>query len=108
MVYVLTDPRQIKRTDGIPTDTLGESSALISAEDELIETLCEQLVAERRSNVENRKSIAALTQRILEIEAPREERESSVEPADMRAGRTRKPQSGVPGDSASPTLSPAR
>jgi hypothetical protein len=70
MVYVLTGPRQIKHTDDIPTDTLGESSALISAKDELIETLREQLAAERRANEENRKIIAALTQRIPEIGAP--------------------------------------
>jgi excisionase family DNA binding protein len=37
---------------------------------ELIATLREQLAAERRANEENRRIIAALTQRIPEIEAP--------------------------------------
>ena len=39
---------------------------------ELIATLREQLAAERRANEENRRIIAALTQRIPEIEPPRE------------------------------------
>jgi hypothetical protein len=46
-----------------------------------IDDLREQLAAERRANEENRRIIAALTQRIPEIEAPRGERESPTEPA---------------------------
>jgi hypothetical protein len=48
---------------------------------ELIATLREQLEAERRANEENRRIIAALTQRIPEIEAPPEPRESPESPA---------------------------
>ena len=45
-------------------------------ERELIDTLREQLAAEREANRENRHIIAALASRIPEIEAPREARES--------------------------------
>jgi excisionase family DNA binding protein len=48
----------------------GEPSALISAKDETIRILTEQLEAERRANEENRRVIAALTSRIPELEAP--------------------------------------
>jgi hypothetical protein len=44
-----------------------------------IEDLREQLAAERRANEENRRIIAALTQRIPEIEAPSEPSESPTE-----------------------------
>jgi excisionase family DNA binding protein len=51
-----------------------EPTALISAKDETIRLLAEQLQAERRANEENRRIIAALTSRIPELEAPREPR----------------------------------
>jgi hypothetical protein len=47
-------------------------------ERELIDTLREQLAAEREANRENRRIIAALASRIPEIEAPAEPRESPV------------------------------
>jgi hypothetical protein len=50
----------------------GEFNTLISAKDETIATLREQLEAEREANRENRRIIAALTSRIPEIEAPQE------------------------------------
>jgi hypothetical protein len=50
---------------------------------ELIATLREQLQAERRANEENRRIIAALAQRIPEIEAPRE---SPVSPPEAAEG----------------------
>jgi hypothetical protein len=50
----------------------GEFNTLISAKDETIATLREQLEAEREANRENRRIIAALTSRIPEIEPPRE------------------------------------
>ena len=48
----------------------GESTALISAKDETIALLREQLEAERRANEENRRIIAALTQRVPALEPP--------------------------------------
>jgi excisionase family DNA binding protein len=49
-----------------------------SYERELIDTLREQLAAEREANRENRRIIAALASRIPEIEAPSEPREAPV------------------------------
>jgi excisionase family DNA binding protein len=48
----------------------GEPSTLISAKDETIRILAEQLEVERRANEENRRIVAALTSRIPELEAP--------------------------------------
>lgn len=50
----------------------GESQALISAKDETIATLREQLQAERRAHAEARRIIAGLVERIPAIEAPSE------------------------------------
>jgi excisionase family DNA binding protein len=50
----------------------GESAALISAKDETIRVLSEQLEAERGAHREARRIIAGLVQRIPELEAPRE------------------------------------
>jgi excisionase family DNA binding protein len=47
----------------------GEPSTLISAKDETIRILAEQLEVERRANEENRRIVAALTSRIPELEA---------------------------------------
>jgi excisionase family DNA binding protein len=55
----------------------GEPSMLISAKDETIYILTQQLEAERRANEENRRIIAALTSRIPAIEAPPDEREAA-------------------------------
>jgi excisionase family DNA binding protein len=52
----------------------GEPSMLISAKDETIHVLTQQLEAERRANEENRRIIAALTSRIPAIEAPSDAR----------------------------------
>jgi hypothetical protein len=77
-VYVLIDRAaderttgdQTRTTGGQPSDRAGESSALISAKDELIATLREQLEQANERDRENRRIIAALTQRIPAIEAP--------------------------------------
>jgi excisionase family DNA binding protein len=50
----------------------GESEALISAKDETITLLREQLEAEREAHREARRIIAGLVQRIPELEAPPE------------------------------------
>jgi len=57
----------------------GESAALISAKDETIHVLQEQLEAEREAHREARRIIAGLVQRIPELEAPREQ-EPAQEP----------------------------
>ena len=64
-VYVWLDTDQ-------DTGGTGESNTLISAKDETIRVLQEQLKAEREANRENRRIIAGLTQRIPAIEAPTE------------------------------------
>ena len=56
----------------LPADTSRDTDRDTDRTDELIATLREQLAAERRANEENRRIIAALTQRIPEIEPPRE------------------------------------
>ncbi len=48
----------------------GEPSALISAKDETIATLREQLQAERQAHAEARRIIAGLVERIPALEAP--------------------------------------
>jgi hypothetical protein len=49
-----------------------DSEALLEAKDKTIHTLQEQLEAERRANEENRRLLAALIQRVPELEAPPE------------------------------------
>jgi hypothetical protein len=48
----------------------GESDALISAKDETIATLQEQLAAERQAHAEARRIIAGLVERIPALDAP--------------------------------------
>jgi len=73
-VWILLDtgrPRQdtVQDTDKPPSD----STALISAKDETIATLKEQLEAERQAHAEARRIIAGLVERIPPaIEPPRE------------------------------------
>ncbi len=62
-----------------------------------IHDLREQLASERRANEENRRIIAALTQRIPEIEAPSQEPRESPEMADdEHQGRGPIPDAGGP------------
>ena len=92
-VYVLLDADMAQPTGGIPpgtptdksrytTDTphgmSGENAArsLLSAKDETIRVLREQLEAEREANRENRRIIAGLVQRVPELEATPEPREA--------------------------------
>ena len=76
-VYVLLPPDQTTperdRADDQTTDRAqSDSSALISAKDETIATLKEQLEAERQAHSEARRIIAGLVERIPAIEAPQE------------------------------------
>jgi excisionase family DNA binding protein len=72
-VYVWVDGDSSETKPGLDV----EPSMLISAKDETIRILTQQLEAERRANEENRRIIAALTSRIPELEAPQEPREVS-------------------------------
>lgn len=63
-VYIILDEEE-ERLDGVEPDTERRS------ERELIDTLQEQLILEREASAELRRIIAALTQRIPELEAPR-------------------------------------
>ncbi len=75
-VFVLLKTDTSRHADGTPEDISGESGGLISAKDETIRVLREQLEAEREANRENRRIIAGLVQRVPEIEAPRKAPES--------------------------------
>jgi DNA-binding Lrp family transcriptional regulator len=70
-VYVLIDRHVGRPQTDIPTDILGESTALISAKDETIAVLREQLEAERQAHAEARRLLAAALDRIPpQLEAP--------------------------------------
>jgi hypothetical protein len=80
-VWVILDATsKVHDTDQDTYRTVG-SAELIEEMKERIQDLREQLTAERRANEENRRIIAALTQRIPEIESPAspESRESPSE-----------------------------
>ena len=59
----------LRYTDCGSGDISGEAASLISAKDETIRVLSEQLEAEREANRENRRIIAGLVQRVSELEA---------------------------------------
>jgi hypothetical protein len=78
-VWILLDADRTRHDTG--QDTTGhrqddEPGALISAKDETIAALREQLEEANERDRENRRIIAALTSRIPAIEAPAEPRES--------------------------------
>jgi excisionase family DNA binding protein len=69
-VYVYLDTGTDDGTDGVPHHA---NSELISAKDETIHVLTEQLEAERQAHAEARRLLAAALERIpLALEAPRE------------------------------------
>jgi hypothetical protein len=72
-----------------------ERGALISAKDETIATLREQLQAERQAHAEARRIIAGLVERIPAIEAPQEATEAA-ETVEEQQGRG-EPYSDAPG-----------
>jgi hypothetical protein len=92
-VYVLLDSDRLRSTADIPNDTSqhtgdrstdipGESASLVSAKDETIRVLSEQLEAERTASAELRRIVAGLVQRVPELEAspgPLESPESASE-----------------------------
>jgi len=84
---ILDATSKVRDTDQYTYRTVG-SAELIEEMKERIQDLREQLAAERRANEENRRIIAAITQRIPEIEPPAtpESRESPQRPRSSREG----------------------
>jgi hypothetical protein len=72
-------PADDQSTDQSPYRTVGAAEFIEEMRDR-IQDLREQLASERRANEENRRIIAALTQRIPEIEAPREQEATTSAP----------------------------
>jgi hypothetical protein len=85
-VYVWVDPDESETRQRLN----GESTALISAKDETIRVLQEQLEAEREAHKEARRIIAGLVQRIPELQAP-EDAPQSAEPRPDRPGSSEAP-----------------
>ena len=88
-VWILLDADRTRHD--ADQDTTGhrqdsEPTALISAKDETIATLREQLQAERQAHSEARRLLAAALERIPAIEAPREASDAT-EAADEQQGR---------------------
>ncbi len=66
-----------------PSSATGEPDALISAKDETIATLRDQLEAERQAHAEARRLLMAALERIPpQLEAPRESPETAAEPSE--------------------------
>jgi len=69
-----------------------DHEALLEAKEETIRTLREQLESEMRANEENRHLLAALIQRVLELEAGAD----NVEPPERREEATEGAAAGAP------------
>src|SRR5919112_1408434 len=78
-VYVLLETDRSQSTANTPSDTsrytgdrstdiMGDPTSLISAKDETIQLLTEQLEAERAASAELRRIVAGLVQRVPELE----------------------------------------
>jgi hypothetical protein len=76
-VYVLLEADRVQHTADESHDIpSAEAGALISAKDETIRVLREQLEAERAASAELRRIVAGLVQRVPELESPTEPREA--------------------------------
>jgi hypothetical protein len=76
----------------------GESSALISAKDETIRVLTEQLQAERQAHAEARRLLAAALERIPpQLEAPQEEPLGGAPETAAEGREGEQPRSGTAG-----------
>jgi hypothetical protein len=76
----------------------GESSALISAKDETIRVLTEQLQAERQAHAEARRLLAAALERIPpQLEAPQEEEPPGAPETAAEGREGAEPRSGTAG-----------
>jgi hypothetical protein len=72
-----------RHTDDRSTDIPGDSAPLISAKDETIRVLSEQLEAERTASAELRRIVAGLVQRVPELEAAPEPRDAPMTAAEQ-------------------------
>lgn len=80
-------------TDDKSDDIPGDSDSLISAKDETIRVLSEQLEAERTASSELRRIVAGLVQRVPELEAAPEPRGDPVSPSeDSTNGESPEPE----------------
>lgn len=98
-VYVLLEADRVQHIADTSHDIPGDTEAVISAKDETIRILSEQLEAERAASAELRRIVAGLVQRVPELEAPSETRDSSPEAASER---------GVRGDTSESSQEPAQ
>jgi hypothetical protein len=86
-IYVYVPASEtVHKTDQDTSQPPSDSAALISAKDETIAALRDQLEAERQAHAEARRIIAGLVERIPAIEAPSEARESP-QTAEEQQGR---------------------
>jgi excisionase family DNA binding protein len=102
-VFVWVDTAQ-DETQVTAKDPYQDASrdALLAAKDETITALREQLAQANERDRENRRIIAALTQRIPAIEAPQEHSEPPERGTDEQQGRGPVPKSGGPQEPAEP------
>ena len=95
-VWVLLDTDQDSTSKVQDTDQpQSDVSALISAKDETIEALREQLEEANERDRENRRIIAALTSRIPAIEAPKQDSESPETVEEASEGASDRPATGA-------------
>jgi DNA repair exonuclease SbcCD ATPase subunit len=104
-VYVLLDADQSTNQPRPDTDQTADrlqsdATALISAKDETIATLQEQLAAERQAHAEARRIIAGLVERIPAIEAPSEAPGSPETVEEEPGGGTPRPDAPGPQEGA--------
>jgi hypothetical protein len=79
-----------------------DSAALISAKDETIAALRDQLEAERQAHAEARRIIAGLVERIPALEPPSEPRESPETPFGASPNTQASPEPETPAEAARP------
>ena len=89
-VYVYLDLSQGMSHPKLQVD----HEALLEAKEETIRTLRERLEAERRTNEENRRLLAALIQRVPELEAPQERLEAPEGPGEGPESAEPRPTTG--------------
>lgn len=87
-VLVLLDADRLRHTsgtlDGTSDDIPVVSDSLISAKDETIRVLSEQLEVERTASAELRRIVAGLVQRVPELEAAPEPRSGTPTPPEQQ------------------------
>jgi hypothetical protein len=93
-VYVYLDLSQ----DVSHSESQVDREALLEAKEETIRTLREQLEAERRANEENRRLLAALIQRVPELDAPQERPGAPETPGEGPDRAEPRPATGGPQD----------